>query len=195
MAVEDRTLAQVLAQIAAREPAPGGGTAAAVGAATGAALVEMAAAFALGSAEGDERRPGRVRDRAGALRAELLTLAEADLSSYLPVLEALALDRDSPQRMPALRAALSAAAKVPLAIAASAAEVAELGVLIARESSRELIGDAITAVLLAEAATCAASRLVELNLRTNPEDGRLGEAQEYAARAAVARAEALATVR
>ncbi|MBV8991661.1 MAG: cyclodeaminase/cyclohydrolase family protein [Solirubrobacterales bacterium] len=195
MALEDRTLADVLAQIAAREPAPGGGTAAAVGAATGAALVEMAAGFALRSAEGGERRPGRVRDRARALRAELLTLAEADLSSYRPVLEALALDRDSPRRVPTLRAALSAAAMVPLAIAAGAAEVAELGVLIAGESSRELIGDAVTAVLLAEAATCAASKLVELNLRTTPEDKRLGEAQKYAARAAAARAEALAAAR
>jgi hypothetical protein len=45
--------------------------------------------------------------------------------------------------------------------------------------------------LLAEAATRAAARLVELNLAAQPDDPRVGAARELAARAAAARERAL----
>ncbi len=87
----------------------------------------------------------------------------------------------------ALRAALSAAAQAPLEIAGSRAEVAELAAELARGGRPSLEGDAATAALLAEAATRAAVRLVELNLAAAPDDLRLGAAHEYAARAWSAR--------
>ncbi len=193
MAVADWTVAELLARLAAREPAPGGGSASALTGAAGAALVEMAAAFAAGRANADEGRCAHARDRARALRAQLLALADADLSSYQPVLQAMALEHGSPERASAVRGALSAATEVPLAITAGAAEVAQLGALIAGESSRELAADALTAVLLAEASTSAAAGLVELNLRARPDDDRLAQAREYARRAAAARSAALAS--
>jgi methenyltetrahydrofolate cyclohydrolase len=189
--LEDWTLAALLMKLAAPEPAPGGGTAAAVAAATAAALVEMSSAIALGPANADDRRFIKARDRAARLRSELLALAGSDLHSYQPVLEAMALEHGSPDRATALHAALSAACKVPLATAAAGAELCELGAVIAREGSPHLLGDATTAVLLAEAATRSAVRLVELNLSATPEDDRLAEAQDYAQRAAAARAATL----
>jgi methenyltetrahydrofolate cyclohydrolase len=188
VSLADRTLSELLSEVAAREPALGGGTAAAVASSLAAALIEMAAAFARGRPGADERRLAAVSDRVVLLRAELLELAEADLRSYQPVLAASGLEQGSPERAHALQAALSSAAKVPLAIAAGAAELAELGAVIARDASPHLIGDATAAVLLAEAGTSAAARLVELNLRAAAEDDRLGEAQEYVQRAAAARA-------
>jgi formiminotetrahydrofolate cyclodeaminase len=164
--VRNRVLGELLDEIAAATPAPGGGSTAALACALAAALVEMSA--------------GPPHERAAALQARALELAEADLDSYAPVLEAQ-------RRGEPLGAALSAAAQVPLDIAAVACEVAELAQ--ARRPSLE--GDAATAALLAEAATRAAVRLVELNLAGTPDDTRLLTAREYAARAWSAREGAL----
>src|SRR5258706_9499901 len=90
----------------------------------------MAAAFALSSererGSGDQSRFVEMRIRAAELRAGLLELAEDDTRSYGPVLDALALARSDPEREARVRVALELAAEVPLAIAASAAEVGEL---------------------------------------------------------------------
>lgn len=181
VALQDLPIAELLDRIAARQPAPGGGTAAALTAATAAALVEMAIVFAPEAGPDD-------CSRAAALRSRLLELAEADTRSYGPVLAAMRLEHRSPERSAALAAALSAAAEVPLAIATAAAEVAELGARAAASGSRHLLGDATAAILLADGACDAAARLVELNLAAKPDDPRLAEAAAAAGRARAARA-------
>jgi formiminotetrahydrofolate cyclodeaminase len=191
----DRTLAEVVALLAAREPAPGGGSAAALTAALAAALTEMAAAYAPSSeAEGGaeaQARSREIRIQAAELRAGLLELAEDDMSSYGPVLDALALETSDPAREARVRAALELAAEVPLAIAASAAEVGELAAAAVEAGPAQLVGDATAAAVLAEAATRAAARLVELNLADSPRDRRLGAAEQLAQRAWAARTAAL----
>jgi formiminotetrahydrofolate cyclodeaminase len=172
----DRPLAALLSEIAAATPAPGGGSSAAVACALAAALVEMSA--------------GPPHERAAALRARALELADDDLSSFGPVLEAQRLPAADASRPGRLRAALSAASETPLAVAAVGCEVAELAAAVARGGRPSLEGDAATAALLAEAATRAAVRLVELNLAGVPDDVRLRTAGEYAARAWAARTEA-----
>jgi formiminotetrahydrofolate cyclodeaminase len=152
----------------------------------------MAAAIAAdadaGAADPHARDAGRARE----LRRRALALAEAELGSYAPVLEAARLPADDPGRPERLRAALSDAADAPLAIAAVAAEVAELAARLVRTGRRSLEGDATAGALLAEAATRAAVRLVELNLADGPGDGRVATARAHAERAAAARAAALA---
>jgi formiminotetrahydrofolate cyclodeaminase len=128
---------------------------------------------------------------AAELRARALALADADLTSYAPVLEAARLPREDPARAAALRTALAEASTVPLAIAELAAEVADLAAGLARDGRRSLEGDATAGAVLAEAATRAAVRLVELNLAGAPGDERLAAARAAAARAAAARARAL----
>jgi len=177
MPLADRTLAALLADVAAATPAPGGGSSAAVACALAAALVEMAA--------------GAPHERAAALRARALELADADLGSYAPVLEAQRLPAGDPSRTERLAAALSSAADVPLAIAEAACEIAELAAEQARSGRPGLEGDATTGALLAEAATRAATRLVELNLSTHPDDPRLRAATDLTTRATTARNRAL----
>lgn len=177
-----RPFGDLLESLSERTPAPGGGCATAWGAAIAAGLLEMAASFA--ASEGDA-------SRAADLREELLSQGERELSSYAPVLEALRLPADDPDRAAAVSEALSDASEAPLAIARAAAEVAELAVAVALRGKRDLSGDAIAGALLAEAACQAAARLVELNLAARPDDRRLAELATLKLRAAGARDRAL----
>jgi formiminotetrahydrofolate cyclodeaminase len=179
----DQPLGEVLESFAARTPAPGGGSAAALSGAVGAGLVEMTARFT----PGREQAAGE----AAALREKLLAQAERELQAYGPVLEALALDAGDPAREAALGEALSAAAESPMAIARAARSAAELGAELARTGNRHLVGDAITGALLAEAACCAAARLAQINLARVPSDPRLDEAVALTRQAATAREQAL----
>jgi methenyltetrahydrofolate cyclohydrolase len=177
----ERALGSFLDDVAAGTPAPGGGTSAAVTLALGAALVEMSASLA-GESESAAR--------AGELRAAALELAEAELSSYAPVLEAVRLPHDDPSRAARLEEALLEASRTPLAIVERAAAAAELGAAVAGRTSPSVRGDAVTGVLLAEAAAAAAARLVEINLARQSPAPELERAREAAGRAAGARAEA-----
>jgi formiminotetrahydrofolate cyclodeaminase len=125
--------------------------------------------------------------RAATLRAALLAIGETELSSYKPVLEAGRLPREDPSRAERLGAALGAASESPLAIARAAAEVADLGAAVAARSKPALAGDAVTGVLLAEAACRAAARMVEINLAGDRRNPRVTEAGALADRAAAAR--------
>jgi formiminotetrahydrofolate cyclodeaminase len=176
-----RQLAAFLDEVADATPAPGGGSAAAIALALAAALVEMSARLA-GDAETASRSSG--------LRARALELAERELLSYAPVLDAMRLPRDDPTRSARVEEALLEASRTPLAIAESAAEVAELGAATAWESGSGVRGDAVTATLLAEAAAAAAAKLVEINLERQPDAPELEKARNALGRASEARATA-----
>jgi formiminotetrahydrofolate cyclodeaminase len=166
----ERALRELLDDLGAQTPAPGGGSAAAWTTALAAALVEMAAAFTRGAS------PARARE----LRARAIELAEHELTAYAPVIEASRLPKEDPARAERLDGALSAAADSPLGIARIAAEVERLATELAETGNRTLEGDANTGAELAGAARRAAARLVEINLSGHPDDPRLTEAQQLA---------------
>jgi formiminotetrahydrofolate cyclodeaminase len=176
-------LAELLAALAKRSPAPGAGSAAAWSGALAAALLEMAASFA---------QMRKAAERAPVLRAQLLDVGEAELHAYEPALEAARLPASDPARAGQLDQALSHASEPPLAIVRAAAEVAELAASVADQSAPPVRGDAIAAVVLAEAAARAAAQLVEINLGDRADDPRLAEVARLSDRAAKARAQALA---
>jgi formiminotetrahydrofolate cyclodeaminase len=178
--------ASLLDEVAQATPAPGGGSSAACTAALAAALVEMAARLAL------ERNPGSglapdTGERAAALRARSLELADRELSSYERVLDALRLPAGDPARAERVEEALLEASRPPLAIAQAAAEVAELGLEVARASRPSVRGDALSGTLLAEAATAAAATLVEINLSRQPSHDLRRQAEDARGRARRAR--------
>jgi formiminotetrahydrofolate cyclodeaminase len=161
------SLEEFLDSVGEDTPAPGGGTSSAITTALAAALVEMAARLGEDS--------GESADHAAALRSEALRLAEEELTSYAQVLEA---------QSPADRTtALDGASEPPAQIAETAADVAELGVKVAGSSSPAVRGDALTGVILAEAAAAAAARLVETNITSGPVFERARAAAERAAAA------------
>ncbi len=162
-----------------------------------AALVEMAARFTLArEASGDVHlRTALVLERARELLDRLLALGEIELHAYEPVLDALRLPREDPDRPGRVAAARSAAAQPPFEIVAATAEIAGLAAELAQIGNPNLEGDALTACALAEAACSAAARLVEINLAEGdgaprpegPGDPRMGEVRELARRALAAR--------
>src|SRR6186997_3459888 len=101
----DQPLGRLLGFVAASDPAPGGGSSSAVAAALGAALLEMAASLEI--ARGNPDLDVEVAERARELRAQALELADRDLSSYAPVLEARRLPSGSPDRPERIEAALT----------------------------------------------------------------------------------------
>jgi methenyltetrahydrofolate cyclohydrolase len=179
-ALADQTLTEFLDAVGSASPAPGGGSSSAVAGALAAGLVEMAARISGGESE----RPRALRERA-------LELAEAELSSYAPVLEALRLPREDPARAERLATALLEASRAPLEVSEIGAEVAELGLAVAQRSNAAVRGDALAGVALAEAATTAAARLVEINLVESGADDLVERARAARNRAAEARAHAL----
>jgi formiminotetrahydrofolate cyclodeaminase len=126
--------------------------------------------------------------RAGGLRTRALQLAEIELHAYEPVLEALRLPHDDPQRADRVSAAQTAASQSPLEIARVAADLAELAAELAVNGNPNLAGDAIAGALLAEAAAQGAARLVAINLTDGPE---VDEARQSVQRAQTARDRAL----
>jgi formiminotetrahydrofolate cyclodeaminase len=170
----DLPLRAFLDLVASGEPAPGGGSVAAVAVALAAGLSGMAARLSAGQlADADE-----LADRADAARQRVAPLARMDAQSYARVLYAYRVP-DSETRSERVSDALSGAADVPLAVAEIGNEVAGIAARLVEEGNPSLKGDAIAAVLLAEAGVRAATVLVEINLSSaNVEDDRLGRANE-----------------
>jgi formiminotetrahydrofolate cyclodeaminase len=171
-----QTVAGLCETIAAETSAPGGGSVAAIVTGFAASLAAMAARF---STEQWEDAPGAVA-QAEALRRRVLPLADEDARAYESFLEARRLsEKVGPEaRDAAIGAALSHAADVPLAIAETALDVASLAAELAERGNPNLRGDAVTAVLLSEAAVRATANLVEINLGIREGDERVERARE-----------------
>ena len=169
----DLPLGEFLERVASDRPAPGGGSVAAVAVALAAALSGMAARL---SADQMEDAP-ELAGRADASRRRVAPLAATDAESYGRVLDALRRQDDPERREERIKDALSGAADVPLAVAEVGNEVAGIAARLVEEGNPNLEGDAMTAVLLADAGVRAAAALAGINLsQANAEDGRLERA-------------------
>jgi formiminotetrahydrofolate cyclodeaminase len=172
----DLPLGAFLDLVARGNPAPGGGSVAAVAVALAAGLSGMAARLSagqLGDAEG-------LADRADVAMRRVAPLARIDAESYGRVLDAYR-EPDAETRRERVSDALSGATDVPLAVAEIGNEVAGIAARLVEEGNPNLEGDAIAALLLAEAGVRAATVLVEINLSSaNVHDDRLGRTNELA---------------
>jgi len=186
--LEHVSVAALLDALEAPAPSPSGGSAAALTGAMAASLVVL-----VGRRSSSWPEAAGVTAQAGSLRTRLVGLADEDVRAYAAALEALAAARESGgARDHLLGVALEQAAEVPLRIAGSCADVAELAALAASSGEPQLRPDATAAALLAEAACRSAARLVEVNLATLPGDSRRDDALAHAEAAARARERALA---
>ena len=189
----DMPVGRFLGLLAAGEPAPGGGAAAALAVALAASLCAMSARLS----------PAQLPDAselaadAERLSGLVASLGQADAESYGRVLAALRLPKEPgpERRKQEIATALSAAADVPMRVVEIGTQVAALGARVAAEGNPNLRGDAATAALLAEAGARAAALLVRINLAGDAGDDRPARAQRLLAQAAAAAGRAAAAAR
>ncbi len=186
----DLPLEAYLDELGRETRVPGSGPAAALTTAAAASLVAMAARFL--RKEWQEART--VVIQAETLRRRAVDLAREDAA----VLAAFISERDSPKdaRQEArdfqLGRSLERAADVPLAIAATASDVALLAAHVAEHAQHDVRADAAGAALLAHGAARAAAHLVEINLAAAGDDERSRSAEAFERTAADAVRRALA---
>jgi methenyltetrahydrofolate cyclohydrolase len=160
---DSEALSSLLGAFSARTSAPGGGSASALVVALAAGLCAMAARFS----DRQLATSVEVAEAADALAARALELAEEDSRAYSAVLAARRLPQGpdgGADRERFIEAAVERAVAVPLEIAETGAEVARLAVQVASEGNPNVRGDALTAEVLAQAATTAARALAQMNL-------------------------------
>jgi formiminotetrahydrofolate cyclodeaminase len=185
----DSSLRDFLDKLADEEPAPGGGSAAAIVVAMAAGLVAM---VARASTNWDEA--GGVVGQAEALRARVAPLAEADAEAYEKALATLRGREILEERYRdfELRRALERSAEIPQRIAEVGCDLASLAALLVENANPEVRADAAAAAVLAEGGTRAAAKLVAVNLGTTPGDPRVRHVDSLVEIAAEASARALA---
>jgi formiminotetrahydrofolate cyclodeaminase len=200
-----RPLSEVLTALASQhELAGGGGPAAALTSAAAAALTAKVAR----ASRATWIEAGGAIAHAESLRMQAQALIERDADAYREASTVLLqAERSARQGVagPARAArptaladrerlageALIYAADLSLAIADAASQVAQLAAEVADRCPPSLRPDALTAVALAEAASCAAARLVEVNRKLPADDPRRTASSEAAEAAQRARRQAL----
>lgn len=166
----EKSVDEFLDALASKEPAPGGGSGAALGGALAAALVSMVCNLTIGK-KGYEDVQEPMADllrESEALRSELPQLLEADTQVYGKVMAAYRQPRKTPEqkraRNIAMQGALKEATEVPLSIAERCAQVVELSLPAAEMGNQWAVSDAGVGVLLADASMRAALLNVYINL-------------------------------
>ncbi|MFN0133198.1 MAG: cyclodeaminase/cyclohydrolase family protein [Phycisphaerales bacterium] len=163
----------LLARVAAKTPAPGGGAVASASAALAAALARMVVAYSLGKKSLADHQPDLAKADAALVRAGemLLTLADEDAAAY-EVLNGLSRLPEGDPRRADLPAAQLAASRPPLAVIAACADLLRLFERLAPITNRHLHSDLAIAAVLAESAARASLWNVTVNAATLDERTR-----------------------
>ncbi len=170
MGVEDQSVEEFLASVAAATPTPGGGTVSAVVGALGVALARMASGLARDKKgyEGVQADLMALETRAVGVQQRLLALADRDAQAFEAVLQATRLpkgsDAERASRVEAMQAAYQKATEVPLETMEACVDALELAAVAVEKGNRGATTDAAVAVLLAEAGLRGASLNAKVNL-------------------------------
>ncbi len=171
--LESFTFGELLSQIAAKTPAPGGGAVAGATGALGAALGSMVVAYSLGRKSLD-RHQSTLEAAAATLeraRRVLVELADEDAAAYAQYAQLAKLPEDDPKRIAEMPGVAALCLQAPQAAAATACDVLRLLEDLTGITNRHLRSDLAIAAILAEAAAKAAWWNVLVNLANLP-DGR-----------------------
>lgn len=174
----EKELKEYLHDLAAKKPAPGGGSAAAMAAALGAALVSMVANFTIGK-EKYKHIESKVRDllsKSEDLRFSLTNLVDKDVQAYQKLSDAY--KRNADKDSPAIQTALKEAVSVPLEVCYLSMDVMRLCPLLVKEGNVNLISDVSVAQHLLNSAFLSAKIFVDTNLKTIKDKDFIGEIGE-----------------
>lgn len=149
MSYKDGSLKKYLDDLAAKLPAPGGGSAAALTAAMGASLISMVVNFTLGKPRyvKYEKELRQILEKSEKLREEFLNLVDLDVTAY---------------KSKNIRDALD----VPFMVSRLCFEGIKLCLPLIKKGNINLIGDVAVASVLLESSFSAAYFNVDINLKT-----------------------------
>lgn len=160
----NKPLKEYLDDLAARKPAPGGGSAAALEAATGCALLSMVANFTISNKryEGFKGKAEKALSKSEGLRTRLMTLVDDDVRVYSELTEALKkYKKDSPEFGDLYKKACN----VPYDICRVTGEALTLCRELVEYGNKNLITDTAIAALMLESAFFGAKFNVYINLK------------------------------
>ena len=154
--------------MASDEPAPGGGSAAALEGALGAALTAMVCALTVGKKKyaDVEAEIIALKAKCDALQTELLNQVEADDKGFVPLAKAYGIPKDDPNRDKILEEATVTACAVPMHIMELCCQALDCVAVFAAKGSRLAVSDAGCAAVCCKAALQAASLNVFINTKS-----------------------------
>ena len=153
-----------LNDLAARKPAPGGGSAAALQAAIGASLMSMVANYTVGNPKykENEEKIGDILKKSEKYRSQLQVLIDRDVEAYEKLSAGMKkIAKDSPE----LDKLYKEAMKPPFEICKITAEALKLCEGLAEYGNKNLITDTAIAAILMEGAFFSAKFNVYINLK------------------------------
>ncbi|NQU31157.1 MAG: cyclodeaminase/cyclohydrolase family protein, partial [Anaerolineae bacterium] len=162
--------ADFLDDLAGGNPTPGGGSAAAYSAAMGAGLVAMAARLSIGRKKYAkvEDAMKEILEKAESLREKLTRAVEEDAASFMAIMQAFKLPKESDEektaRSQAIQKATLYATQVPLQTARDAVFVMELVLKVATKGNLNAITDGASGAAMARAALTSAGYNVRINI-------------------------------
>lgn len=164
----EKNIDKFLAELASSAPTPGGGGAAALCGALGIALGNMVGNLTLGKKKYADVQEDiqALNAEAEALRADFVTLIDADAEAFAPLSRAYSIPKDDPARDEIMEPALLRAAEAPLEIMRKCAEALDLISGYAAKGSALAISDAGCAAALCGAAMEAAALNVKINTKS-----------------------------
>lgn len=155
---KDHTVKAYLDVLASKDPAPGGGSAAALTAATGAALISMAAHYSLGlGSSANDSRIKTILAKSEKIRRRLVDLVDLDAEAYLKVVKTRKADAKT------RRAALQGAIRVPREVGALCCDAIRLTPELVKRGNPHLLSDVEVAAELLLAAFNSAMINVAVN--------------------------------
>lgn len=154
--------------LASKEPAPGGGGAAAVAGALGTALGNMVGSLTVGKLRYADVEPEilQYKEECDAIQKELLNCVEADAELFLPLSKAYSIPKDDPNRETVLEQATVNACSVPMRIMELCMRALEKIRFFSEKGSKIAISDAGCGAALVKAALQAAALNVLINTKS-----------------------------
>lgn len=172
MKLKDLTLKQFLEKIASREPVPGGGTGLAFSMAMATALIEMMANFTIGK-ENYKAQERLMREAAAEMaenRALFISDIDGDADSYMQLLAAYRLPKESSRKAALAKERVREAGKkatlVQMELAERAFGLLDRMIEVVQKGNRNLVADGAVGVMLCITSIEGAL----LNVRTNLAD-------------------------
>jgi formiminotetrahydrofolate cyclodeaminase len=170
MTFAKKTLQTFLDELASAEPAPGGGSVAALSGALAASLVAMVCRLTIGKKgyETVSTEMQTILPRAEAFQRELTDLMQADTDAYSRVMDAYRLPKttedEKAARTRAIQAALRHASDVPMRVAEQCVQILALARVVAEKGNKNAATDGGVGALMAEAGARGAVFNVTINL-------------------------------